>query len=187
MAAVFVVDNYDSFTYNLVHQLEELGAAVTVARNDACSLDAMESYSKILLSPGPGIPEEAGQLKQIIKRFAPTHAILGVCLGHQAIGEVFGARLENLKQVYHGLATPIQSTTQDSLFTDLPPSFQVGRYHSWVVAQPLPPQLEVLAQDTTGQIMALRHREYNVKGVQFHPESILSPEGKQLLTNWLNA
>lgn len=185
MTTVFVVDNYDSFTYNLVHQLEELGAQVTVARNDRFDLYTLENYSKILLSPGPGIPEEAGQLKAVIKRYAPTHPILGVCLGHQAIGEVFGASLKNLDQVYHGLATPIHQTISDLLFEDLPQSMEVGRYHSWVVDDPLPSDLEVIAKDDTGQIMALRHRQFNVRGVQFHPESVLSPHGKQLLNNWL--
>lgn len=186
MKTVFVVDNYDSFTYNLVHQLQELGAAVTVARNDCFALDTLEEYSKIVLSPGPGIPDEAGLLKAVIERYAPSKSILGVCLGHQAIAEVFGGSLNNLEQVYHGLATPIQVTQTDPLFENLPQTMHVGRYHSWVVREPLPDDLEVLAKDENGQIMALRHKSFNVRGVQFHPESVLSPEGKDLLSNWLH-
>ncbi|MGB0656504.1 MAG: anthranilate synthase component II [Flavobacteriaceae bacterium] len=187
MAPVFVVDNYDSFTYNLVHQLEALGAEVTVKRNDCFPLGELEAFSKILLSPGPGIPEEAGQLKAVIERYAPTHSILGICLGHQAIAEVFGGQLENLTQVYHGLATPIQQTVEDPIFTDLPKTLEVGRYHSWVVAQPLPNDLEILALDEKQQIMALRHKQYDLKGLQFHPESVLTPLGEKILENWLHS
>ncbi|MGB0256444.1 MAG: anthranilate synthase component II [Flavobacteriaceae bacterium] len=187
MAPVFVVDNYDSFTYNLVHQLEALGAEVTVKRNDCFPLGELEAFSKILLSPGPGIPEEAGQLKAVIERYAPTHSILGICLGHQAIAEVFGGQLENLTQVYHGLATPIQQTLEDPIFTDLPKTLEVGRYHSWVVAQPLPNDLEILALDEKQQIMALRHKQYDLKGLQFHPESVLTPLGEKILENWLHS
>ena len=187
MAPVFVVDNYDSFTYNLVHQLEALGAEVTVKRNDCFPLGELEAFSKILLSPGPGIPEEAGQLKAVIERYAPTHSILGICLGHQAIAEVFGGQLENLTQVYHGLATPIQHTVEDPIFTDLPKTLEVGRYHSWVVAQPLPNDLEILALDEKQQIMALRHKQYDLKGLQFHPESVLTPLGEKILENWLHS
>ena len=187
MAPVFVVDNYDSFTYNLVHQLEALGAEVTVKRNDCFPLGELEAFSKILLSPGPGIPEEAGQLKAVIERYAPTHSILGICLGHQAIAEVFGGELENLTQVYHGLATPIQQTVEDPIFTDLPKTLEVGRYHSWVVAQPLPNDLEILALDEKQQIMALRHKQYDLKGLQFHPESVLTPLGEKILENWLHS
>ena len=187
MATVFVIDNYDSFTYNLVHYLEELGAEVRVERNDLFPIEALDNYDKILLSPGPGIPDEAGQLKEVIARYAPSHSILGVCLGHQAIGEVFGASLENLETVYHGIATPIHQTANDPIFKGLPKTMDVGRYHSWVIAQPLPPDLEVLAQDEQGQIMAIRHRTLDVKGVQFHPESVLTPVGKKLLENWLHS
>lgn len=187
MAPVFVVDNYDSFTYNLVHQLEALGAEVTVKRNDCFPLGELEAFSKILLSPGPGIPEEAGQLKAVIERYAPTHSILGICLGHQAIAEVFGGQLENLTQVYHGLATPIQQTVEDPIFTDLPKTLEVGRYHSWVVAQPLSNDLEILALDEKQQIMALRHKQYDLKGLQFHPESVLTPLGEKILENWLHS
>ena len=187
MAPVFVVDNYDSFTYNLVHQLEALGAKVTVKRNDCFPLNELEAFSKILLSPGPGIPEEAGQLKAVIERYAATHSILGICLGHQAIAEVFGGQLENLTQVYHGLATPIQQTVEDPIFTDLPKTLEVGRYHSWVVAQPLPNDLEILALDEKQQIMALRHKQYDLKGLQFHPESVLTPLGEKILENWLHS
>jgi anthranilate synthase component 2 len=187
MAPVFVVDNYDSFTYNLVHLLEALGAEVTVKRNDCFPLGELEAFSKILLSPGPGIPEEAGQLKAVIEHYAPTHSILGICLGHQAIAEVFGGQLENLTQVYHGLATPIQQIVKDPIFTDLPKTLEVGRYHSWVVAQPLPNDLEILALDKKQQIMALRHKQYDLKGLQFHPESVLTPLGKKILENWLHS
>ena len=187
MVPVFVVDNYDSFTYNLVHQLEALGAEVTVKRNDCFPLGELEAFSKILLSPGPGIPEEAGQLKAVIELYAPTHSILGICLGHQAIAEVFGGQLENLTQVYHGLATPIQQTVEDPIFTDLPKTLEVGRYHSWVVAQPLPNDLEILALDEKQQIMALRHKQYDLKGLQFHPESVLTPLGEKILENWLHS
>ena len=187
MASIFVVDNYDSFTYNLVHQLEELGASVRVQRNDCFQLEELEPFSKILLSPGPGIPNEAGLLKKVIERYGPSHSILGICLGHQAIAEVYGGLLENLPQVFHGFATPIHTTTEDTLFKDLPQTLEVGRYHSWVAAHPLPDALEVLALDDNQQIMALRHKKFNVKGFQFHPESILTPMGKQLLENWLNS
>ena len=167
--------------------MEALGAEVTVKRNDCFPLGELEAFSKILLSPGPGIPEEAGQLKAVIERYAPTHSILGICLGHQAIAEVFGGQIENLTQVYHGLATPIQQTVEDPIFTDLPKTLEVGRYHSWVVAQPLPNDLEILALDEKKQIMALRHKQYNLKGLQFHPESVLTPLGEKILENWLHS
>ena len=185
MKKVCVIDNYDSFTYNLVHLLAELGGAIDVFRNDQFELAALAHYDKILLSPGPGIPEEAGLLKRVISTYAPTKSILGVCLGHQAIGEVFGGQLINLEQVYHGIATPIQLQQKDVLFEGLPQTFEVGRYHSWVVQQPLPECLEPLAIDDHQQLMALRHKQYDVKGVQFHPESVLTPCGKALLKNWL--
>lgn len=183
---ILVIDNYDSFTYNLVHYLEDFEVDVTVRRNDQLSLDEVEQYDKLVLSPGPGIPDEAGLLKPIIEAYASSKPILGVCLGHQAIGEVFGATLQNLSKVYHGVATPIKILKPDPLFEGLPSSFEVGRYHSWVVKKPLPEVLELLAEEENGQVMAFKHQIFNLYGVQFHPESILSPQGKQLLHNWLN-
>ena len=182
---VIVIDNYDSFTYNLVHYLEDLGCTVTVKRNDQLQLEDIEPFDKIVLSPGPGIPDEAGLLKPIIEVYAKTKPILGVCLGHQAIGEVFGGTLANLDKVYHGVATPVEVVQEDPLFEGLGKSFEVGRYHSWVVQTPLPEDLVLLAQESNGQVMAMRHKTYDLYGVQFHPESILSPNGKQLLNNWL--
>jgi anthranilate synthase component 2 len=167
---VIVIDNYDSFTYNLVHYLEELNCTVIVKRNDQVNLSEIEGFDRIVLSPGPGIPEEAGLLKQIISKYASTKNILGVCLGHQAIAEVFGAELENLKSVFHGVASEINIIKNDPLFKDLNNPLTVGRYHSWVVKEPLPECLEVLAFDENKQIMALKHKEYKIRGVQFHPE-----------------
>ena len=185
---IVVIDNYDSFVYNLVHYLEELDCHVTVLRNDQFHIDDLESYDKILLSPGPGIPDEAGLLKEVIKQYAPSKPILGVCLGQQAIGEAFGGSLANLEQVFHGIATKINIIEEDTiLFKGLSSSIEVGRYHSWVVAQDdFPASLEVTARDENGQIMALRHREYDVRGVQFHPESVLTPQGKEMIKNWVN-
>ena len=183
---IIVIDNYDSFTYNLVHYLEELNCTVIVKRNDQVNLSEIEGFDRIVLSPGPGIPEEAGLLKQIISKYASTKNILGVCLGHQAIAEVFGAELENLKSVFHGVASEINIIKNDPLFKDLNNPLTVGRYHSWVVKEPLPECLEVLAFDENKQIMALKHKEYKIRGVQFHPESILTEQGKTLLKNWLN-
>ena len=182
---IIVIDNYDSFTYNLVHYLEELKCEVTVKRNDQVNIKEIEKFDKIVLSPGPGIPNEAGLLKEIISSFFNTKSILGVCLGHQAIAEVFGAELVNLKTVYHGVATDINIIKEDPLFNDLPNPLKVGRYHSWVVKEPLPDDLEALAYDQNGQIMAFKHKKYNLRGVQFHPESILTEFGKDLLKNWL--
>ena len=183
---VIVIDNYDSFTYNLVHYLEELGSKTTVIRNDKLGTDDLKKFEKIVLSPGPGIPSEAGLLKKIISNYAESKSILGVCLGHQAITEVFGGEIINLKKVFHGVATKINITTEDPLFKGIPKSFNVGRYHSWVSKQPLPKNLEALAYDENNQIMALRHKYLDVRGVQFHPESILTEHGKLLLKNWLN-
>ena len=190
---ILVFDNYDSFTYNLVHLIEKiLHVQVEVHRNDQITLDEVEAYEKIILSPGPGIPEEAGLLLPLIKRFAATKSILGVCLGHQAIGEAFGAKLVNLDQVFHGIATPIQltkelyTTQQGNIFNMFPVSFEVGRYHSWVVDKKgLPDCLEITAEDENGFIMAMKHKTFDVTGVQFHPESILTPSGEQLMRNWL--
>ena len=184
---IVVIDNYDSFVYNLVHYLEDLNCKVTVVRNDEFELNDLEHFDKILLSPGPGIPNEAGLLKQVIAKYASTKSILGVCLGQQAIGEVFGGQLINLEKVYHGVATPIKIVVSDeNLFSDLESSQHVGRYHSWVIAnQDFPEVLEITSVDKNGQIMSIRHRLYDVKGVQFHPESILTPNGKKMLENWV--
>ena len=182
---ILVIDNYDSFTYNLVHYLEDLACEVTVKRNDQLTIEEVADYDKIVLSPGPGIPDEAGLLKTIISTYAETMPILGVCLGHQAIGEVFGGSLFNLDQVFHGVATPIRVVCDDPLFAGLGKQFEVGRYHSWVVEKPLPEDLLLLAEEDNGQVMAMKHKTYDIYGVQFHPESILSPAGKQLLDNWL--
>lgn len=184
---IVIIDNYDSFTYNLSHQLKALGAQVDVVRNDAFQMSRLEPYDKIVLSPGPGIPEEAGLLNDVIRRYAGRKPILGVCLGHQAIAEVFGGRLENLRTVYHGLQTPTHIINHDYLFEHLPETFEAGRYHSWVVSRSgLSDCLEVTAISDDGHIMALRHRTYDVRGIQFHPESILTPEGARILQNWLN-
>jgi len=188
MKKILVIDNYDSFTYNLVHYLEDLGCEVTVKRNDQLTLKEVEPFEKIVLSPGPGIPNEAGMLKEIIKEFAPSKSILGVCLGQQAIAEVFGGRIINLDSVYHGVATNIDITVDDeALFNGFEKSIEVGRYHSWVVDTDLPEELEATSVDENGQIMSLRHKKYAVKAVQFHPESVLTPNGKQLLENWIKS
>lgn len=185
---VLVIDNYDSFTYNLVHYLEDLDCEVTVRRNDKLTLDDVKGFEKIVLSPGPGIPDEAGLLKEIIRAYAPTKSILGVCLGQQAIGEVFGGSLINLDDVYHGVATKVDITVDDEpLFNNMEKSIEVGRYHSWVVDSNLPDDLEATSFDENGQIMSLRHKVYDVKGVQYHPESVLTPNGKQILKNWINS
>lgn len=183
---ILMIDNYDSFTYNLVHYLEDLDCEVTVKRNDQLTLDEVEPFQYIVLSPGPGIPDEAGLLKDIIKMYAPTKSIFGVCLGLQAIGEVFGGSLVNLDKVYHGVATTITVTKDDPIFKGMAKNLQVGRYHSWVVDTNVPEVLEITSVDENGQIMSLRHKEYDVTAVQFHPESVLTPEGKQMLKNWLD-
>ena len=185
---IAVIDNYDSFTYNLVHYLDDLGAEVTVFRNDEFELKELEPFEKILLSPGPGIPDEAGLLKAVIEKYAPTKSILGVCLGQQAIGEVFGGTLSNLDKVYHGVATNVKTVVSDEiLFEGLGNEFEVGRYHSWVVDSNLPEVLEATSIDENGQIMSLRHKKFDVRGVQFHPESVLTPKGKRILENWINS
>lgn len=185
---ILLLDNYDSFTYNLLHVVKELGATdVEVVRNDQIELDEVERFDKIILSPGPGIPEEAGLLLPIIKKYAPTKSILGVCLGHQAIGEAFGARLENLTEVCHGIQTPVDILQKEILFEGLGSEILVGRYHSWVVSrQDFPDCLEITAESKEGQIMALRHKSYDVRGIQFHPESVLTPQGKEIMKNFLN-
>lgn len=183
---VLVIDNYDSFTYNLVHYLQDLGCEVTVKRNNQLTLEEVKPFDKILLSPGPGIPDEAGLLKPIIKTYAATKSILGVCLGQQAIGEVFGGSLTNLDEVFHGVATKVHITVDDeSLFKDLDKTIEVGRYHSWVVDANLPDVLEATSFDDNGQVMSLRHKTFDVRGVQYHPESVLTPQGKQILKNWI--
>jgi len=188
MKKVLVIDNYDSFTYNLVHYLEDLDCDVTVKRNDKLNIEDVDVFDKIVLSPGPGIPDEAGLLKEIIAIYAPTKSILGVCLGQQAIGEVFGGTLVNLDNVYHGVATNITLSVDDEdLFKGLDKTFEVGRYHSWVVNTNLPDSLEATSFDENGQIMSLRHKVYDVKGVQYHPESVLTPNGKTILKNWVNS
>lgn len=184
--SVLVIDNYDSFVYNLVHYLEELDCRVTVKRNNELSLEEVEDYDKILLSPGPGIPDEAGLLKQIISTYASKKSIFGVCLGQQAIGEVFGGKIINLEEVFHGVASKIKlSVTDEPLFREMEPDMEVGRYHSWVVDKDLPACLEATSFDENGQIMSLRHRIYDVRGVQFHPESVLTPNGKKIIENWI--
>ena len=185
---ILLLDNYDSFTYNLLHLVKELGTEdVTVVRNDQIELDEVEQYDKIILSPGPGIPEEAGMLLPIIRRFAPTKKILGVCLGHQAIGEAFGAKLTNLTEVFHGIQSAIKVLDHEVLFKGLANEILVGRYHSWVVdREGFPSCLEITAESQEGQIMGLRHTSYHVYGIQFHPESVLTPKGKEIIQNFLN-
>ncbi|HEY1112652.1 MAG TPA: aminodeoxychorismate/anthranilate synthase component II [Chitinophagaceae bacterium] len=199
---VLVFDNYDSFTYNLVHLVEKiLHQKVDVYRNDQIPLEKVKDYDKIILSPGPGIPQEAGLLLPLIKEYAASKSMLGVCLGHQAIGEAFGGKLENLSTVFHGVATPIQIVKRDpdsyresdvkggepDLFTGMPEEFEVGRYHSWIVSEEgFPEELEITAKDAQGYIMALQHKKYDVRGVQFHPESVLTPQGEVIMRNWLS-
>lgn len=189
---ILVFDNYDSFTYNLVHLVEKIiHVKVEVHRNDQIPLEKVKEYDKIILSPGPGIPQEAGLLLPLIKEYAATKSILGVCLGHQAIGEAFGGTLVNLSTVYHGVATPVKIKSEKSkvksfLFEGLDDVIEVGRYHSWVVStENFPADLEVTAEDENGMIMALQHKTFDVQGVQFHPESVLTPLGEQILKNWL--
>jgi anthranilate synthase component II len=194
---VLVFDNYDSFTYNLVHLVEKiLHQKVEVHRNDQIPLEKVKDYDKIILSPGPGIPEEAGLLLPLIREYAPSKSILGVCLGHQAIGEAFGGKLVNLSTVYHGVATRVKKVRRETpdvrqdeqnLFSGLPEEFEVGRYHSWIVSEEgFPKELEITAKDEQGLIMALQHNRYDVQGVQFHPESVLTPQGEVIMRNWLS-
>lgn len=183
---VVIVDNYDSFTYNLAHLVKELGAEVTVLRNDKFLLEELQQYDKIILSPGPGIPSEAGLLLDVIRTYAGKKPMLGVCLGHQAIGEVFGGKLTNLSTVFHGVATEGTNLGVDPIFNGVSERFTMGRYHSWVVdAEGFPECLEVTATSDEGQVMALRHREYDIHGIQFHPESVLTPDGSRMIDNWL--
>lgn len=187
--SILLIDNYDSFTYNLSQYLEEEGGEdveVTVWRNDQFNIDDVERFDKIVLSPGPGVPDEAGLLKAVIRRYAPTKSILGVCLGEQAIGEVFGAEIYNLNTVFHGIQSSVRIVAPDYIFDNLSDSIKVGRYHSWVVGkEDFPAELEVTAVSDEGQIMALKHRVYDVHGIQFHPESILTPEGRTIIRNFI--
>ena len=189
MKKLLILDNYDSFTYNLVQLIEKVSEIpFEVYRNDEISIQGIERFDKILLSPGPGIPNEAGILKDVIKTFGSKKSILGVCLGLQAIGEVYGGELENLEHPYHGIATPIQIIKPDSIFTNCPSTFLGGRYHSWVVSKKaLPETLEIIASESDGHIMAMRHKTYDVRGLQFHPESILSEYGETIIRNWLQS
>ena len=181
-----IIDNYDSFTFNLRHLVRELGSDVEVVRNNAFRMEDIEEFDKIILSPGPGIPDEAGQLLNVIRTYAGRKSILGVCLGHQAIGQVFGAKLTNLSDVFHGVQTPVSIKKTDYIFNGLPTELLVGRYHSWVVdVEGLPACLEVTAVDADGHVMGLRHRDFDVHGVQFHPESVLTPCGKKIMENFL--
>ncbi|MBX2816138.1 MAG: aminodeoxychorismate/anthranilate synthase component II [Saprospiraceae bacterium] len=184
---ILLIDNYDSFTYNLVQYIREISVhPVTVVRNDAITLEQVAEYDTIIISPGPGIPSDSGITCDVIRQYHKTKSIFGVCLGMQAIGEVFGGQLHNLSEVHHGVDSDILQRGDDPLFSVLPQTFRAGRYHSWVVLrEDLPEDLEVIAEDQNGTIMALKHKKYNVRGVQFHPESILTPQGKQILKNFL--
>lgn len=182
---IVLIDNYDSFTFNLRHIVLELGVEVDIVKNDAYQLTELESYDGILISPGPGLPQDAGLLLETIKYYADKKPILGICLGEQAIAEAFGAELTNLNQVYHGIQSKITLLNNDSLFANLPSQILVGRYHSWVVSShKLPECLEIIARSDDGNIMGIRHKKYPVKGIQFHPESVLTPYGKEILLNW---
>ena len=190
---ILVFDNYDSFTYNLVHLVEKIiKEKVTVIRNDEIDLEEVKQFDKIILSPGPGVPEEAGLLIPLIKQYAASKSILGVCLGHQAIAEAFGGSLINLTTVYHGVALPLKvdanrRMTDNDLFVGLPADINVGRYHSWVAnKEDFPAELEITAYDDNGYIMALQHKQYDIKGVQFHPESVLTPDGERIMRNWVS-
>lgn len=183
---LLIFDNYDSFTYNIAHTVRQLGVEPDVIRNDKITIDEVGNYDKIIISPGPGIPSEAGILPQLLERYGSEKPILGVCLGHQAIGERFGAKLRNLSTVYHGVQSTVRLTADDYIFAGIPSEFEVGRYHSWVVDRDLlPSELEVTAVSPDGEIMAMRHRNLDVRGVQFHPESVLTPYGLEIIDNWL--
>ncbi len=183
---IIVIDNFDSFTYNLVHYLEDLNCQVTVFRNDEFELNELEKFDKIVLSPGPGIPDEAGLLKDVISEFKNKKPILGICLGQQAIGEVFGATLTNLDKVYHGVSSKIFIIENDKIFDEIPSEIEVGRYHSWVIAKEnFPDDLIITSVDENGEIMSIKHKNLDIKAVQFHPESILTPFGKKILENWI--
>ncbi|MGN6542488.1 MAG: anthranilate synthase component II [Ginsengibacter sp.] len=190
---ILIFDNYDSFTYNLVHVVEKIiHNKVDVYRNDKISLEKIKDYDKIILSPGPGLPCESGLLLSLIQEYASSRSILGVCLGQQAIAETFGGKLENLKNVYHGVATKIKvndnrTSSENDVFKSLPNELEVGRYHSWIVSKEnFPGDLEITAEDENGYIMGLRHKKFDVQGVQFHPESVLTPMGERMMRNWLS-
>ena len=184
---LLILDNYDSFTYNIVHAVRECGVEPDVVRNDKITLPEIDGYDKIIISPGPGIPSEAGILPEMLREYASKKPILGVCLGHQAIGECFGAKLENLEDVYHGVQTEAHKTADDYILSDLGDTFPVGRYHSWIVSEEgLPDCLEVTSRDDDGKIMSMRHKEYDVHGVQFHPESLLTPDGISIIREFIN-
>lgn len=185
---ILVLDNYDSFTYNLVHIIRELGYGMDIYRNDQISVEAVGKYDKILLSPGPGIPDEAGIMKQVIRQYAASKSILGVCLGHQGIAECFGAKLFNLPHVLHGVTSTLQVTDEEEkLFAGLPQQFTVTHYHSWVVeATTLPKEIKVTSTNEQGLVLSLAHTQFDVRGVQFHPESIMTEHGKQIIKNWLS-
>lgn len=183
---LLIFDNYDSFTYNIVHAVRELGTDPTVVRNDCIAIDEIDKFDKIIISPGPGIPSEAGILQQLLQEYADKKSILGICLGHQAIGERFGARLKNLPEVYHGIKTKIDIIRPDYIFDGLGNKLEVGRYHSWAIdPESIPAELEITALSPDGCIMAIRHRDFDIRGVQFHPESVLTPEGTKIIENWL--
>ncbi len=186
---ILILDNYDSFTFNLVHYVEQFCDDVTVKRNDEITLDEVEAFDAVVLSPGPGLPKHAGIMPDLIKRYAPTKKILGVCLGHQAIGEAFGANLKNLNQVHHGVAIPINVIEKkEPLFANLPERMDTGRYHSWVIdKETVPSELIITATDDAGELMAILHKEFDVCGVQFHPESLLTPEGLKVIENWVRS
>lgn len=183
---LLIIDNYDSFTYNIVHAVKELGVTPTVLRNDKLTVDDVEKYDKVIISPGPGIPSEAGIMPEVLRRYAGVKPILGICLGHQAIGERFGAKLRNLTEVYHGIKTPINIVKDDYLFDGLNTRLEVGRYHSWVIdSEGFPEELEITALSDDNEIMAIRHKIHDIRGVQFHPESILTTDGIKIIENWL--
>jgi len=185
---ILILDNYDSFTFNLVHFVEQFCDDVTVRRNDEITLGEVEAFDAIVLSPGPGLPKDAGIMPQLIRHYAPTKKMLGVCLGHQAIGEAFGANLKNLNRVHHGVAIPVNIIQDDVLFHGMQKRIETGRYHSWVIDnRTVPAELMVTSTDDEGEVMAIRHREFDVCGVQFHPESLLTPKGLQIIGNWVNS
>lgn len=185
---ILVLDNYDSFVYNLVHMLHNLNAGdIDVVKNDKITLEEVKQYDKILLSPGPGIPKDAGIMPELIEKYAPSKSILGVCLGHQAIAEAFGGSLENITAPLHGVSSQIEVLEDGDLFKNLPENFTIGHYHSWVVKPEIPEELNIIAKDELNQIMAIKHKKYKVFGVQFHPESILTEYGTEILHNWINA
>ena len=187
MTKIFIIDNYDSFTYNLKQLLEEEGAETFVGRNDSFNPDELRQCDKIVLSPGPGIPDEAGLLKHVIREYAGVKPMLGVCLGHQAIAEVFGGTIKNLAKVYHGIQSPVQQNGTDYIFDSLPETVLAGRYHSWVVAEEtLPSCLEITAMSQEGQIMGIKHKTHDIHGIQFHPESVLTPMGRTIIKNFVN-